>query len=556
MALSKLASHVVGVADLEVGAVINTHTPALQEKLAAKLHACLRENFLRNAANLTLPKRRQHAMLALRKLVADQVNRATDVRLNLALSAFRTAMSANVIYVFGDSSSDDEDGNAVDDSSQLPFMRHHDDAIEAAIRLRNLQSNEQWAALNACEAIQAEWLAGLNAGDRNPAEVEASRSRAESTLKGWVSELPPGAFVQVEQFFYSMAFGGVEHDALPIRVADDLGVDELRRIAEAHWEFGSAMRFFDDVAIEGKPLERRKAQLAWTRYAAHGLCFKVLGAWLRSASIEEAQGTCAICYRHLATKTRCAEHSTATHETREGRLGRVVRPKYLAKVRELSVQPEVKSSLDAWIRPERLIRPEIRYAVEKGMKVKGSVLDRCMLLADQLNRLEHVFTAERQSDARTLFRQIVDVATEYATDRDSLVLSASTRDKRGQRAGLADRAIELLSLKGFFSAWFGSIPDLVLQTRVKAFGFDSRHPCVRGPLVPNGLAAHLLRQRAWEEAFQEVWLRKNPTKEMVIKAKETAGSVRAAALALGISVAKLYKIKDGPDDPSRLRNRI
>lgn len=553
MKLSGLAQQIAEVADLEVSAVINLHKPAAQELLGKALHAGLRQ-FLLTAADHEEVRGRPAALRALRKLLAPQINLAANAELKQALRAYKMGVAAKVDYIYGDGADDDENGS-VDDSSQLPFMRCHDLAIGAAIRLRTLPDEQQWAALNACEQLELVWLAGRDLGDSTEEQVVQREESARAILERWGSKLPVGAIKDAEAFYIAMASDGMHHDALPIAVPVDARVDRLHRIAKAYSDLGGELRLFGSYEIEGKGAERLKAQKAWTEYAARGLCFKVLGAWLRVLAIEENNGICSICYRYAATYRRCSEHATGTHESREGRLGKLLRPRYVARVVALSRQPLVKASLNAYLLPNRFVSPEIKDAIDRR-QVPEHLIDRCSVLADQLHGLEHVFEPhKRVKEARKLFEEIVSVAIAHAGDRGQPVLRArSLHEKKMGYKHLPDRAIELLSLKGFFMYWFGKFTEVNFPGQIIPRGFDPRHPSVLGACDSYGIAGHLLRQRGWEEVYTKFKTTMMPSPEE-IRAKLRNSTVRQAALDLKISVATLYKYLN-PRSASRPRNKL
>jgi hypothetical protein len=361
-------------------------------------------------------------------------------------------------------------------------------------------------------------------------------------------------FSDVEAFHYALAFGGMNRDALPIDLEPSATVERLCRIAQAYANFGGELRLFGQCRLEGKLDERAKAQTAWLEYAAHGLCFKVLAAWIRAAAFEEEHRICSICYRHAAGLRRCSEHATKSHETREGRLGKRVRPFYLRRVARLARIPAVRKGLSASLRLGRECGPEIQDKVRE-MGVPPWLFDRCVLLADQLRRLESVFEQENGlRTAKRLYSELVEVAKAYAGDRGAPIFNVIGRGRPWVRQDIADRAYELLSLKGFVQFWFGVRTEPYFANLISSHGFDKHHPGVSGPLDPDSLAKHLLRQRGWEESYSAFVTKLMPDSREIQPLRQTM-TVRETAAMLNISHQTLYTNLYLPRE-ARKRNRL
>lgn len=553
MKLRSLALQVVEAVDLEVSAVIDLHASHEQECRAKQLHNRLRKQFLRVTTALPESRGRIAALAALRTQLAALINSASDHELKEALVSHRAGREAKVLYVVNDGSGSEEAEFAFD-SSQLPFMRHHDVALAAAIRLRTLTNEQQWLALEACAAIEEVWLANVRADESVDEEKSGPIQMAEKALERLRSKMDATALIDAQSFHDALAFGGMNNDALPIAVDPNAPVRGLCRVAQAYANFGGELRLFGHCTLKGRAAERERAHSAWLRYAAHGLCIKVLAAWIRAAAFEEEHHVCCICYRHAAGLKRCSEHATKSHETREGRLGKRVRPSYLARTARLARIPSVREGLGASLRPGRECGPEIRDTVRR-MAVPQFLFDRCVLLADQLHSLESVFEQrDGLTKAMTLFCEIVEVAKSYAGDRGAPVLNSIGR--RGPRVsqGVADRAYELLSLKGFFHFWFGVRTEPYFGSLIRNYGFDKYHPAVYGLLDPDGLSKHLLRQRAWEESYLEFVTKLMPDSREIQPLRQKM-TVRETAAMLKISHQTLYNNLQLPRE-ARKRNKL
>lgn len=552
MKLLELAKQIAEIADVEVSVAVNLYKPTEQEALAVKLHERLRRRFLKDAEAAGVQRDRGVALQALRHMLSQQINNATSAELTYTFEAFEAGIAANVLYVYDEVIEETGERFALD-SSQLPFMRHHGEAIAAAQRLRMLTHGQQVDALDFCAAMDKHWAA-MTAYDEIEGQQEKLIEDATTYLNKARSRLSEAASEDAKMFYDCMAFGGANGDTLPISVTPNAKAETVRRIASSYWAFGAELRMFGTFEFQGRASERRKAAAAWNEYGARGLCFKVLAAWIRAFPVEESRGLCAICYRHAATSRRCGEHATSDYETRQGRLGKHVRPIYLKQINRLVRQSAVKSSLMAPLRPRRKVRTEIMRAIH-GMRVPGHLVDRCAVLADQLHALESLFEPQRSSaDARDLFRQIVEIASANVTDPDCSGLKPRSLADARRQVRLSDRANELLSLREFLRYWFGKFTDLDFGGQIRPRGYDPRHPIIDGSFDPLRVAQDLLRQRAWEEALFSFTRKVMPTPEM-IRAQLEIKSVRKAAASLKISVRTLYKYLNPPSN-ERPRNRL
>jgi hypothetical protein len=189
------------------------------------------------------------------------------------------------------------------------------------------------------------------------------------------------------------------------------------------------------------------------------------------------------------------------------------------------------------------------------MDVPAHLLDRCALLAEQLNAVESLFEPQRSNaDARALFREIVDLASAVIPAPNASGLGPRSLEDARQMMRLRDRAAELVSLREFLRYWFGKFTDLDFGSRIRTRGYDPRHPIIDGFLDPPRVAQDLLRQRAWEEALMSFTNEFMPSAELIRASLETR-SVRKAAGYLKLAVRTLYKYQksSGEDRP---RNRL
>lgn len=449
--------------------------------------------------------------------------------LSRAMAAFKIGASAAVAYRaddFGAAQSADEE--LLFDFDQMPFIRFHGDALAAAKHVRTHAPTDQLKALN---------LAAVLADLRDPAQAQPDVD--------WSVGLDTDLATNVEVFVSAMELGAVRPYSIPISISTTFDASELILAAEAYGDLGLEMQLPIAASLEGPEADRQRARTAWTEYGECGLALRVLGGWIRALSLTHRKPTCAICYRHVATFSRCTEHATKTHETREARLGMKVRPSYLSLVRLLGRTALVKAALGANLVSNQS-RSEAQIEAAALMVSEPQVRQRALALGAQLQLLQAVFNPVHLSLVTELFAALLSRADEVF----ALPAARSFADS-AQAARRRERALEEVSLKGFFRAWFGYASS---TDSVQHYGFDARHPVMTGPLDASFLPRQLLQQRAWEEAFDEYVKDAMPSHSAIERQLAGGLSYAEAAKMYGVSHQSLRAtVRRGSE---RKRNRF
>lgn len=498
--LTAEARRLCEVAEIEVSTLIDLQRTPWEDRLAATVHRGLKRALLDSATKVSEPEPRAsgRARDRIRRLLADDLNRRSQKLLRSALVAFQTAMAQDVTYEFAESSLGDDEEPVVLTPAELPFVEFHDEALEAALELRSLEEQIQLRTLQMAHAVVARRMAELQHGGETDGEVTTRVRDAEQRLTHSCVGLPTQALTLGVRFVDAMEVGSAEPACIPVGIRPDLSAQESEVIAAAYSTFGSELRYAMHGRVRGRPAARLAAKAAWSNYRSCGQALRIIGAWLRSLAAEDRRPTCAICYRHVTALSRCDEHATKTHETRAGRLGKRVRPEYLRRFMHLSRRSPVALRLSDSLGTQNA-RPSAWVSRMRCLGVPEQLESPVLTLAHQLSALRTMFAVHREREVQALFGEILQVAVRV----HGLPQGRSLGEMRG-RARLIDDARALLSLKGFMRAWYGRASNwLPFPQEVSRYGFDPAHPCLSAALDPHWLPRDLLRQRAWEEAFDE-----------------------------------------------------
>lgn len=492
-------------------------------------------------AGSSYKRRLADARAEVRRAVVSEVNATSLELICRAKDGFDALASARVGFWVNTANP----GNHVNfeefDFEQLPFVRHHGEALAAALRLRNQPDRVQLDALHLahCRSELDDFEILDGAAPPLSAEQEQHRLR----LKGikalrdrLAAGLPPTAEQDLSTFYDGMAIGTIYPHAVPISVSPTLPRDELLLVAEAFRGIGKAFIIPFQLRLSGPKASVQSARDGRLQYESAGVGLQLLCAWLKALDVLESARECTICYRHVSAISRCSTHATKTHETKVSRLDKRVRPGYLERLRRYVSHPVVKRLLRAGPLSDPPGTQEMQAAAERT-NLGPATRQRAIVLATQLRDLLAVMSDDMQKHAEQLFHRILVVMAQIEAQRPPTTLREA-RQREEQRRN----ANELLSLKGFLRAWCGSgrySPEI----DVPMLGFDRDHPVVRGrALAIQDVPTLMVRQRAWIEASEAFMASMMPSADDIRGILRMGGDKRAAAQELGIALSTIYKI--------------
>ena len=284
---------------------------------------------------------------------------------------------------------------------------------------------------------------------------------------------------------------------LPRIISSGDSPSDLCETARYYGVFGATLRFPYLNVMSGQANDVESTRASWKRFEGAGRALQVLGGWIRALGSKSELPLCAVCYRHVETKVRCVDHATKTHETREGRLGKRVRPRYIKQLRDIMSSYYMDSHvLDNVFSLSSSGSILYEAADASGLNHTG-FRDRAVELARYLRQFRGSVNWEQAAEIENLFEKLV-----FRVKHFYLLPEARTHEELKYRQQTLDLLRDLLSPKGFFRCWFtGYIPAVcsIPQTLMRAH--DRRHPIANGvPVDRATLQRHLLMQRAWDEA--------------------------------------------------------
>ena len=542
---SPVARRLADFASVEAGAVVDLYGPFPLEAYARKIHASLLDEL---SVFDKVPRKHEKIQ---QELIAS-INQHTDLVLQKAKTAFVTAMATDVLYEVKDSP-DEETGEAFAfDSSQMPFIRYHAEALTSLQLIREQPLKVQVSLMSYLNAFDVTSSAKVGLADAIQAKeakkkIETFRSRKTRP------QISAAVLDEADSFYGSMDFGSTHADSLPIRMDSAFPSSVLKEVAESLWNFGSDLLPPNGLTLRGNPRERLKARNAWMLYQSCGTALKILGGWVRAIAHVPNERFCDLCYRHAATKKRCAEHATSSHETREGRLGKKIKPYYLARADSLKRQTSIRRCLASQIVQFNYLEENtILDAAVLSLGLKPELQGRAKTLASQLQLLRHLLNESMQKLVQSNFLKILSIATEIYE-----LPIGNSMDSERQRQREVARANELLSMKGFFRCWFIGPRSKEGESGPPRLAFDTRHPLlVDDEVDPATLALQLLHQRAWHEAEQAFHLENLPEGQQVNNLVHDGFTLKEIAVKLHYSYSGLRAMyKKWKTGVPRQRNR-
>lgn len=489
---------------------------------------------------------------AVQQTVMQEIDRISWELLVQARSGFEDLAASPVQFWVNIVNAGNPDRFEQFDFSDLPFIRFHGEALEAAIRLRQHQWRHQqnamrlahlWMEIEALELAEGLEAEVLEVRRGRPSERLRLAKRRRTALK---ADLPQEVQQDTRQFYDCMQIGSLYPYAMPIEVGGSVvRLQDLSFLADAYRRFGESLLIPFELRLGGRDDAVAFAMDARLRYESAGVGFQVLSAWVKSLGILQGSPKCDVCYRHASAVSRCSVHATKTHETAEARLGFRIRPSYQDVLVSYAAKRSVKRLIREGLPWTEHADPELmRAAARTGLA--SAMQRRAIVLANQLRALVLSMNAEMQATAAQLFAEVLSAVARL--DRMPPPVSLQERRTRDEQF---QEAKELLSIRGYFRAWCG--PGWYsADTGLKMLEFDRDHPIVlRHPVTGSDVAWSLVRQRAWLEATAAFVARTAPTAADVRRLLDEGLSKKAVADRLGLALSTVYKILRRGDAPRR-----
>lgn len=486
-----------------------------------------------------------------RRAVLSEVNAVSFALIRRAKEGFEALASSPVGFWVNTANVGNAPRFEEFDFDALPFLRFHGEALGAAMRLR---AEPEATQVEALRLAHCRWeLDGFEMLDDLSHETvrgeEGEDRQRRDTLNGLherlKASLPPGVQEDLDVFHGCIALGSIYPYAVPIGVPLAPTREDLLFIAEAYRRIGDAFIVPFELRLLGTERQVSDAQAARLRYESSGVGLQALAAWMKALDVIDGSRQCSICYRHASAISRCSTHATKTHETRAARLGKRIRPKYLARLRRYIKMRPVKRLLQSGLSWREEANAEMLAAAERA-SLGPMTHRRAVVLANQLRGLLIVMSDDMQAAAERLFGSILSTASMVEAQRPPVHLR-EVRARENQRQA----AKELLSIKGFFRAWCGSgrfSPEIDLAM----LGFDRDHPIVEGrALAGSDIPMLMVSQRAWAEATERFLASTAPSAADVHRILRLGNNKQAAADQLGIALSTVYKILQREMKPSR-----
>jgi hypothetical protein len=349
-------------------------------------------------------------------------------------------------------------------------------------------------------------------------DVRANANVAGAELDLAREHLPVGSIDSICAFDFAMS--AYKHGlCFPRTIGSQESVNDLLELASGYAFFGSVLRFPHGAALLGDSRNVKEAERLWKQFESAGRALQVLAGWIRGLTISGFERTCSICYRHVASRVRCAEHATKSHETREGRLAKHVRPGYLRRLEVLITASHIRDNLRlSYVGGSPSWSDFAQHARRCG--IRDDLIARFAELAVFLRAFRDLLNQEQADEMEHLFCNLLQQARSFAA-----LPEPSTGAERKSRDDLYDSLRDLISPPGFFKAWFtGRTPLLAGPPPPARRGFDTRHPIARnGAVDSETLRRQVLMQRAWDEATREYRARAMPDAQEIRRLREEEG---------------------------------
>lgn len=501
--------------------------------------------------------------------VVQRINELTGVALESARSQLFVANSADVRYDLRSLYADDvdylediplESPSGQDDVAPRsphsggpathPWWVDLEAVISAALHLRTydpaIQRTFHTVASIGRQATKCLSRSILEGGT----DSEAALAAVTADFDAVASTVPPEAMTRLLQVDGEFAGDpSTEYLPYPRTLSANESTADLPQIALDYSAFGRRLRFPYTDVVRGASSEVGKTLAAWRQFEGAGIGLQVLAGWVRALGVGASVKTCAVCYRHVASRARCAEHATKTHETRAARLAKRALPLYTRKLRELAAADDVLQS-PTFMRASQT--PTFRQCALSHGILDEDVVRNLAELASYLAGFEKLLSPDQAADMQELFGAFLLQA------KASTLLPPPRSDAEEKvRAALHGRLLALISVPGFFQAWFtGHVPRLYDSPVPRRRSYDSRHPMARQASIDlRVLRQHLLMQRAWDEAISEYRSNAMPDVEKLVAMREEGKSLAQIGKRFGLSYESIRTMLMRPTN-NRVRNRL
>lgn len=493
-----------------------------------------------------------HLTDVVRKTLLQEINRISWDLLGQARRGFEDLATAPVQFWVNTGNAGNPKRFEEFDFSDLPFLRFHGEALDAAKRLRLEHWRHQWDAMRLAYCLMEfeswEMVNGLDTERVQDGQVSPS-ARYEDAMRrrdALMAQTPLSAQREMKQFCDCMQIGSLYPYAIPIEVGlSTQSVDDLNFLADAYRRFGESILIPFELRLGGPNDAVEFAMDARLLYESAGVGFQVLSAWLKALGVLQGPRKCDICYRHASAVSRCSVHATKTHETAEARRGFRIRPRFQELLASYAAKRAVKRLIRDGLPWTDQASPDLLAAAART-GLTNSMQRRAAILGNQLRALILAMNAEMQENAELLFGAVLSIVAKL----ERLPPPASLQERRIRDQQLQE-AKELLSIRGYFRAWCGP-GRYSAETDLTMLGFDRDHPVVnRRPVTGSDVAWSMIRQRAWMEASAAFVSRTAPTAADVRRLLDEGLDKKAVAQRLGLALSTVYKILRRGDSPRR-----
>ena len=546
----QIAEKIQEVADVEVQTLMDIHSVQPENQLAQAVHRFLGKVVLSEVVELRSKGENsaQIAMEEMKKVLIESINRLTSILLRRASRGSKTALGANVTYEVEFDVGAPSAGIFVYDVDDSDFM-WFPTVLDGAIRLRGGSISHQRIAVKLGRSISDRKDLVRFPGNTSDSEREQELKTISDAIDFMDLHLPKAFVGTVHDFEFLMSLLGNNCSSIPRLLSLEETPIELRELADIYGQFASALRFYLLDSAKGTPAQRRTATMGWGQFHSAGQALRVVGCWMRALSIQEEEKLCPICYRHAAARVRCIEHATHTGETQNGRLGKRIRPHYLLGLDALFASRNINMVFRQSVRPREDNDESLEEAARK-FGLSSTFRSRAVSLAKQLRKYYPLLNGEQTRQMEELFKIILESTLSVPAYE-----SARTVAERRTREMALDTALERVSAKGFFKAWFGDAwPAWRDQGVGPGLRYDRRHPVnLGGPLDLEDIPRQLVMQRSWSEAEKAFVDDVMPSAELIESLHDQGLNYDDVGEKLGYTRQTLWSRRKRPE---RLRNRL
>ena len=436
----------------------------------------------------------------------------------------------------------------------LPFVGLPVDAVRNQLAMRDVVPVVQMKALRLLNAIELDVHLGYGIGIAESEEAAPHKKREyEASLKklkddrerhcrkvtALTNGLPEPARSLALDYRACLQFASNGSIPLAVAVPDSPSGGDIGLAASAYDNLATEFRRPLAWTVMGSAADRRRATKAWGTYEACGVACKVIAAWLRAIGELSEPVKCEFCYRHRQTRWRCAEHASRKNESRDARLGRAIRPKFVNEAVLLSKDARIRAAMGSSLFIQEAEWQSIDWHDQAAL-LPDSVTRSAKILAAQLRRLRIVWGRRFEGEVADLFKRILTSASDAYRDQDHRTLGS--RDLQRKRR---DEAPYLLTLRQFMKLWWGDgAPVASVFTELTGFGYDLGHPLLRtGWLSEGALAPEVIHQRAWFDACDKFTSETTVSVATVVARKEKGLSLRQIRNELGCSHEKVRLVR-------------